>query len=307
MKKFLALMLALALVLSFSACGKSGKEETASGPITVVDQMGNEVTLEKVPDKIVVLTAAPCEIIFALGAGDKVIARGKYCDYPEEVLGIPETGSAGDTNIEDIIAKEPDLVIWDSMGQTEDQYNALTAAGIPVLSTNADTIETTYESIILLGKVLGKDQEAETIVNDMKQAFEQIEKDAKDAGVEGKTVYFEVSPLQWGLWSAGKETFMQEIADLLGLKNIFDDTIGWVQVSEEQIIERNPDYIVTITMYYGEGPRPEEEIASRPGWENVSAVKDGNILCIDTNLLSRPAPRLVDGAKTLLEFITREK
>ena len=307
MKKILALILALMLVLSFAACGKSGKEETASGPITVVDQMGNEVTLEKVPDKIVVLTAAPCEIIFALGAGDKVIARGKYCDYPEEALALPETGSAGDTNIEDIIAMEPDLVIWDSMGQTEDQYNALTAAGIPVLSTNADTFETTYESIILIGKVLGKDAEAETIVNDMKQSFEQIEKDAKEAGIEGKTVYFEVSPLVWGLWSAGTDTFMQEIADLLGLKNIFDDTTGWVQVSEEQVIERNPDYIVTITMYYGEGPRPEEEIASRDGWENVSAVKDGNILCIDTNLLSRPAPRLVDGAKTLLEFITREK
>lgn len=296
-------MLAVLLAVSFFACGK--KEEAAAGPITLTDQMGNEVTLEKVPEKLVVLTAAPCEIIFGLGAGDKIIARGKYCDYPEEALAIPETGSAHETNIEDIISMEPDLVIWDSMGQTKEQYDALIAAGIPVLSTNADTIETTYESILIIGKALGKDAEAEKMVADMKAGFEDVAKQAKEAQLEGKTVYFEVSPLQWGLWSAGKETFMQEIADMLGLKNIFEDTTGWVEVSEEQIIERNPDYIVTITMYYGEGPRPEEEIMSRQGWENVTAVKDGNILCIDTNLLSRPTPRLVDGAKTLLEFITR--
>lgn len=303
MKKLLAVMLAVLLAVSFCSCGKSGGKE--AGPITVTDQMGNEVTLEKVPEKVVVLTAAPCEIIFALGAGDKIIARGKYCDYPEEALAIRETGSAHDTNIEDIISMEPDLVIWDSMGQTQEQYDALTAAGIPVLSTNADTFETTYESILLIGKVLGKDAEAEKLVADMKAGLEEVAAQAKEAGIEGKTVYFEVSPLQWGLWSAGSDTFMQEIADIVGLKNIFDDVSGWVEVSEEQVIERNPDYIVTITMYYGEGPRPEEEIMSRQGWENVTAVKDGTILCIDTNLLSRPTPRLVDGAKALIEFITK--
>ena len=302
MKKFLAVMLAVLLTVSFCACGKSGGKE--AGPITLTDQMGNEVTLEKVPEKIVVLTAAPCEILFDLGVGDKIVARGKYCDYPEEALAIRETGSAGDTNIEDIISMEPDLVVWDSMGQTQEQYEALTAAGIPVLSTNADNFETTYEAILILGKAVGKDAEAEKLVADMKAGLEDVAKQAKDAGIEGKSVYFEVSPLVWGLWSAGGDTFMQEIAEMIGLKNIFDDTTGWVQVSEEQVIERNPDYIVTITMYYGEGPKPEEEIMSRPGWENVTAVKNGTILCIDTNLLSRPVPRLVDGAKALLDFVT---
>ena len=84
------------------------------------------------------------------------------------------------------------------------------------------------------------------------------------------------------------------------------DVDGWGQVSEEQILERNPDVIVTITMYYGEGPTPEEEIAGRAGWEEVSAVKNGKILNLQNNELSRPAPRLADGAKALYDFVYGE-
>ena len=134
----------------------------------------------------------------------------------------------------------------------------------------------------------------------MKAGFEEI----KANPIEGeKTVYFEVSPLQWGLWTAGKNTFMDEVANMMGLKNCFDDVEGWSEISQEQVIERNPDYIVTITMYFGEGPTPEEEILSREGWADVTAVKNKAILNLPNNELSRPAPRLVDGAKALYDFV----
>ena len=96
---------------------------------------------------------------------------------------------------------------------------------------------------------------------------------------------------------------MNEIAEMMGLKNCFDDE-GWAEISEEQVLERNPDYIVTITMYFGEGPTPVEEILSRAGWENVTAVQNEAILNLQNNELSRPAPRLADGAKLLYEFVT---
>ena len=118
-----------------------------------------------------------------------------------------------------------------------------------------------------------------------------------------KTIYFEVSPLQYGLWTAGTGTFMDEIANMMGLKNCFADVTGWSEISEEQVLERNPDYIMTISMYSGEGPTPEEEIASRAGWENVTAVKNGAILNLQNNELSRPAPRLAGGAQMLADFI----
>ena len=92
----------------------------------------------------------------------------------------------------------------------------------------------------------------------------------------------------------------------MGLKNCFADVTGWSEISEEQVLERNPDYIVTISMYYGEGPTPEEEILARPGWENVTAVKNGKILNLQNNELSRPAPRLAEGAQVLYDFVYGE-
>jgi iron complex transport system substrate-binding protein len=96
---------------------------------------------------------------------------------------------------------------------------------------------------------------------------------------------------------------MNEIANLIGLKNCFEDVEGWGEISEEQVLERNPDYIVTISMYFGEGPTPVEEILSRKGWGDVTAVKNEAILNLQNNELSRPGPRLADGAKLLYEFV----
>ena len=100
----------------------------------------------------------------------------------------------------------------------------------------------------------------------MKSAFDAIKKEGYG---EGKTVYFEVSPLQWGLWAAGKDTSMDEAASMIGLKNIFGDQSGWLEVSEEQVISADPDYIVTITMYYGEDVDEEDA-------EVVSTTFKGN-------------------------------
>ena len=99
---------------------------------------------------------------------------------------------------------------------------------------------------------------------------------------------------------------MNEIAEMIGLTNCFSDVNGWAEISEEQVLSRNPDYIVTISMYYGEGPTPTEEIMARTGWENVTAVKNGAILNLANNELSRPANRLADGAQMLYDFVYGE-
>ena len=98
-----------------------------------------------------------------------------------------------------------------------------------------------------------------------------------------------------------------EIAEMIGLKNCFDDVEGWAAISEEQVLERNPDFIVTITMYYGEGPTPVEEILSREGWQEMKAVKNQAILNADSNAISRPGPRLKLAAKELYEFVYAEE
>ncbi len=294
--KFYAVIIAAVMLFSLSACGNgSGKA------VKFTDMMGHEVTLDKPAERIVALSAADCEIVYALGAGDLLVGRGEYCDYPAEVFNVPSVESGGNTNIEQILALKPDVLVMSSMAQTEEQVKQLEDAGVAVVVSDAKDIAGVYTSIELLGKLLGKNAEAKKIVSDMKDGFAAIEKNKLDGT---QTVYFEVSPLQWGLWTAGKNTFMDEIATMMGLKNCFGDLDGWAEISEEQVLKRNPDYIVTISMYFGEGPTPVEEILSRPGWEKVKAVQNKAILNLQDNELSRPAPRLADGAKMLYDFVT---
>lgn len=283
-----------------TAAPEEPTEEPVDTKITLVDMMGHEVTLEKPAERIVALSAADCEIVYALGAGDLLVGRGEWCDYPPEVFEVTAVDSGGNTNIEQILALDPDVLVMSSMAQTEEQVKQLEDAGVAVVVSNAADIEGVYTSIEMLGKLLGKDAEAASVIDGMKTAFAEIEANKLDGE---ETVYFEVSPLQWGLWTAGSGTFMNEIAEMMGLKNCFGDVEGWAEISEEQVLERDPDYIVTITMYYGEGPTPEEEIMGRTGWENVTAVKNAAILNLQNNELSRPAPRLADGAKMLYDFV----
>ena len=269
-------------------------------PITVSDMTGHTVTLEEPAERIVALTAADCEILYAVGAGDLLVGRGEYCDYPAEVLEVPAVQSGADTNLEQILALEPQVLLMGTMAQTEEQVQALEKAGIQVLQSDAQDIEGVYEAITMIGALTGKEENASQIVQDMKAAFEEIAQEPSD---QAPTVYFEVSPLEYGLWTAGTGTFMNEICEMIGLENVFNDVEGWAQVSEEQVIRRDPDYIVTITMYFGEGPTPVEEILSRDGWQNITAVRNQAILNLPDNELSRPTPRLVEGAKALYDFV----
>lgn len=300
--RLLALLLAAALLLSLTACSGQGASGSDTGKgVTVTDMTGREITLEEPATKVVALTASDCEILYALGAGDTLVGRGEYCDYPPEVLEVASVQSGYETNIEQILALEPQVLLMSTMAQTEEQVKQLEDAGVHVVVSDAKDIAGTYTAIEMIGALLGKDKEAAAIVDSMKSSFAELQEKATGDGSE--TVYFEVSPLEWGLWTAGSNTFMDEVANMLGLQNCFADVEGWAEISEEQVLERNPDYIVTITMYYGEGPTPKEEIMGRTGWENVTAVQNGAILNLQDNELSRPAPRLVEGAEALFALV----
>ncbi len=296
--RIVAVCLALAMLL----CAANVFAETEG--VTVTDMYGREVTLTEPATRIVALTASDCEILCALGCEDALVGRGEYCDYPPTVLDKPSVQSGYETNMEQILALEPQLVLMSDMAQSEDQVKQLEDNGVKVAVSNAQTIDEVYVSIAMIGKLMGKDAEAQALIDDMKLTFEEIAADSENIG---KTVYFEVSPLQWGLWTAGKGTFMDELATMCGLTNAFGDTEGWNAISEEQVIARDPDYIVTITMYFGEGPTPVEEILSREGWQEMKAVKNQAILNADNNAISRPGPRLKLAAKELYEFVYAEE
>ncbi len=301
--KRIALIVALLLVSIMGlSCAQQGS--TSTGPIVVADMLGREVKLDAPAKKVVAINAADCEILYYIGAGDTLIGRGEYCNYPEEVLNVPAVQSGSETNIEQIIALKPELVIMSTMAQKPEQAEMLANAGIAVYISDATTIEQAYQNIELIGQLTGKTTEAEAAVDGMKKSFASISE--KAAGAEGKTVYFEVSPLEYGLWTAGQGTFMNEIATLVGLTNAFADVQGWGEISEEQVLARDPDYIVTTAMYFGEGMTPVEEILTRTAWQGMKAIKNSNVVNADTDEISRPGPRLVDAAQAISDFIYGE-
>ena len=282
-----------------------GQPADNGGPVTVTDMKGRTITLTEPVTRIIALTAGDCENLYAISAGDKLVGRGEYCDYPPEVLGVQSVQSGAETNLEQIISLKPQVLLMGAMDQNEEQVKALENAGIRCVISDAQNIEGVYTEIQMLGALMGRQKNAEDLINKMKSDFAAVSAGAN--ANKGKTIYFEVSPLQFGLWTAGSGTFMDEIAKMLGLTNCFADVSGWAQISEEQVIERNPDYILTIGMYTGQGPKPDEEIMGRAGWGSIKAVKNRAILNLQNNELSRPSYRLAEGAKLLSAFISEHK
>ena len=295
MKKTLTVLLIAAVLLFCLAAQADG--------ITVTDMTGREIALEGPATRIVALTASDVEIVYAIGAGDLLVGRGEYCDYPAEALAVTSVQSGYETNIEQILSLDPDVVIMATMAQTTEQVQQLEDAGIRVIVSDAQDIAGVYEAIALIGQVTGHNDEAAALCEQMKATFAAC----TVAEPCGKTVYFKVSPLQWGLWTAGTGTFMDELAQMVGLTNAFDDVQGWAEVSEEQVIERDPDIIVTTSMSYGDDPSPVDEILGRAGWEGMKAVAGGMVCQADSDQVTRPGPRLMEAVQWLYQVVYGEQ
>lgn len=300
-KKLVSLFLALAFML---AC----VPVLAEGGITVTDMAGREVTLDAPADRVVVMMPADAEILYALGMKDAIVGVGNNCVSQPEIEAMPGIDSLTVVdpmytfNEETVVGLKPQVVIMTMMAYSEDTVNSLESSGVKVVVTNAQDLEGVYTDIDLIGKVVGREAEAEALVAQMKQKFADIAAKSVDTGLK---LYVDESPLQWGLWSAGKGTYFDDLAEICGLTNIFSDIEGHQNVSEEQVLERNPDIIISMTMYYGEGELPDEEIKNRAGWENVSAVKNGAVVYDPTNAVALPGPRLMEVADLLLELISQ--
>ena len=290
-KKIVSLFLVLLMALSLS------NAMAESAVLTVTDMFGREVTLPEAATRIIAMEPSDCEILYALGCGDALVGRGMYCDYPASVLDLPAVQSGENINLEEILALEPQVVVLTGMHHLEEQIALLEQNGVKVIGTDANSISEVYDSIRLLGTVMGKDAEAESIIADMKAAFDDI---AAKSEKTDQTIYFEVMPLEWGLWSAGTGTFMQELAELCGMQNAFADIEGWKAISQEQVIERNPDYIVLVT---GMGEAAVDEVMAREGWGDIKAIQNAKIYNADSYALTRPAPRLKDAAIDLYNFL----
>lgn len=256
--------------------------------------------------KIVCLGSGDCEILAKLNSTDQIVAVGENCNYPIELQAKPIVVSNFSINKELLFFYKPNIIIVDKMTQNQNVVDDLRKIGFNVVYTGANTFSEVYSKIETISLAINKLDDGKRLIDSMQNEIKMLQSQAKEASVNNQKykIYFEISPLEYGLWTGGNNTFFNEISEFLNCENIFaKDFSGWAQVSQEQVIKSNPDYIITVSNIQNNPEFTVNEIKSRTGWDNISAVQNDKVIYIDSDVLSRPGPRLIDGMKLMYNCI----
>jgi iron complex transport system substrate-binding protein len=301
---WLAAAAALSLTLVSTAAGRPAAKppsQPAAFPATI-EAAGGSITIPRRPTRIVSLSPTATETLFAIGAGDQVVAVDDQSDYPKSA---PRTTLSGFTpNVEAIAGYRPDLIVLSY--DPNDLVAALGKLGIPVLlQDGARTLAEAYAQIHKLGMATGQVAPARKLVRTMKERIARILAKAK-VRAAGLTVYHELSP---DFYSVTSKTFIGRVYGLFGLRNIADAAdstgSGYPQLSAEHILASSPDLIVLAdTVCCGQKPAT---VAGRPGWSRIPAVASGSIVRIDDSIASRWGPRVVNLVRAVATALARLK
>ncbi len=296
MKQMKWIILGFMVAMLVLAGCQSDKVETTSGaelsePLTVTDYYGDEIVIEKTPEKIISMAPEMTEMIFALGAGDKLIGRSEYCDYPAETADIPTFGTLYEISVESVVAAQPDVVFLSSMANQE-VVDTLKNNGLTVLCISFKSdINGTFDYLRLIGEIVGAEAEADALIEEMQSRIGEVQEAIK--GMEKPSVYFVVAAGEGGDYTATGDTFMHGILTLAGGDNIAADATGW-SYTLEQIIEKDPDYILVPEKHGSQGSM-KEQMAEMEGYKDLTAVKEGRVYVVDQNLFARQGPRIAEG------------
>jgi len=276
----------------------------------LVDDLGYSLTLTSPPERIVSLGPSNTEILFAVGAGDKVVGITDFCNYPYDFAAWIEAGnmtSIGNyygPSVEPIVALNPDLVLA-TTGSLEAAEN-LRELGYNVLVMEPRNITFVLRDIDVVGRATNHYDEAVALESEINQRIEAVTSQVVAATTTPK-VYHEV----WNepIMSGGPGTFIDELITLAGGENIFNDaTVSWPTASSEEIIEKNPDVMFFPDMYMGRSNFYEtiEVVKDRPGWDTITAVKNDALYEINADIISRSGPRLVDALEAIAKMVHPE-
>ncbi|MCZ2257461.1 ABC transporter substrate-binding protein [Sporosarcina sp. G11-34] len=283
---------------------EASDEVVESFPITFTDDVGREVTIESEPESIVSIQTSNTEILYALGAGNRMIGVSDYCNYPEEALSVQKVGGQ-DMDAELVLSLLPDIAFVTKYHHTTHEaiLKQYEDAGITVVVTGSPTsFEEVYQTMEVIAKATGTTEEAEKIIDDMKERHAALQEKAKDI-TDKKKVWVEVSPAP-DIFTTGKNTFMHEMLESIHATNAAEGHEGWVKLTEEEIVVMDPDVIITTYGYYVDNPA--EGVLAREGWEEVPAIKNEQVFDVDSDTVTRPGPRLIEGVENLAKIIYPE-
>lgn len=252
-------------------------------PLKLKDVTGTEVVIDKTPERVVSISPSETEAIFAIGAGSKVVGVDKNSNYPEEVKKLPQTGDTK-TNLEALLAMKPDLVIANNGVQAK-VVEQLRTMNVKVYSSDPKTLDEVMAKIEVFGTIMNQQEGAKKVTDKMRQEKQKVVDAVKNA--PKKKVYMEFSPG----WTVGDGEFMNELLLLAGGENVASGNKGWFQADPEKIIKANPD-VILYAKDAAMGNLIYDELKKRPGFEQISAMKNNKLFAIESDLVSRVGPRL---------------
>jgi iron complex transport system substrate-binding protein len=270
-------------------------------PLTLTDDEGTEVTIPAEPQKIVSLTPATTEILFALGAGDRVVAKVEdIANYPPEAASIPVVATFAGVDVERIVELEADLVISGGTGLTQGAaVEQLRRAEIPVLVAYPTTVDGALHGIRLIGQAIGAGDDGSNLADSMRSTIDSLSAIAASAETQPR-VFYEID-VTGGIFTPPAESIYGEMFRLAGAEPISGDAA--YSISLEDLVAADPEVILLGDAAYGV---TADTVAARPGWAGMTAVKSGRIEPIDDIVVTRPGPRLVDGLAALIRAIHPE-
>jgi len=265
--------------------------EKPAFPVTITDDTSRTVTIKAEPQRIVSLAPGNTEMLFAIGAGDRVVGVTTYDDYPAEVTDIAKVGDFTGPNLEAVAAAKPDLVVA-TTGVQADVVTKLEELGAIVIAVDPATLDALYADIDELGQATGETAGAEKVVADMRAKVAEIE--TRVANAEPVSAFVEIG--QNPLFTVGAGTLIDELVTIAGGKNIVTAP-GYVPFSAEELVKADP----AVYMATKGSMSDPSELKKRAGFADLSAVKNGRVIILDDNYVSRPGPRVVLGLEQIAD------
>jgi iron complex transport system substrate-binding protein len=269
----------------------------------VTDDEGTSVELVTQPQKIVSLTPAATETLFAIGAAARVVASDDASDYPDAATALPHVASFDKVDIEKLVALQPDLVVAGGLGGTPaDAITKLRSLKIPVVVVYADSVDGVYKDIELLGTATGTGPAAKAITDAMRKDIQAVSS-AATAGATKPRVYYEVGydDATGAIYAPADKSFVADMLTLAGADAITTGDPNSYQIPLETLIQKDPQLIVIGTNpFYSPSPA---SLMQRSGWGAMTAVKDKAVKSVRDIEITRPGPRLPIGLRNLVAAI----
>ncbi len=308
MHNIIAILISLLLVVfALVGCTQPKSESKPIGndssykTINIIDSRGREIIFERPPKRIISLSPAHTEILYKLGLGNNLVGTDTFSDFPSDAKIKPKVGDAFNINLEAVAELQPDLIYT----TFETPVTALEDMGVKVLYLfAANDIQGVIENIKLLGTITSKEEEARNIIASMEKNIENIRSRLSDISVEER-IYYELDP---GLYTAGPESFIGDILNLLKTDNISNGISNpYPKLSQEIIIESDPTIIILAdSIDYLPNGVTVQQVKNRPSWHNISAIRNDRVYSFNDSLISRPGPRIVEGINQLALLIHPE-